>query len=864
MKHKHWLQVAVVTALCGVSIQVGAIDTTEESIYGTGAIGQTVSMHGSSAVMKEVIAAHDTESADNNSATLSDGVVADLIAAAQVQENGKATQNQTVVNGGMTSDAYGALGTSGSSATITANTLTVNNGVIMFDSAGGRADFGSATKNKAIVTGGIIANVGGATSFDAATLQDNTVQIQGGTVGTAYGAYSYHSEAAADKSSTVTQNAAVVSGGIVGLVVGGANKQGNVTNNTVTVTGGTIGSYNQTTFDEYYKKIISKVEPNRTPEEIKEDLETVNKLNITGIIGGITENGNATGNTVNITGGTFSPTAVIYGGLSSFDTIKPNSSYDVKKGNTLNIHTSGLTIRNIGNFETYNFYLPSTMKNGDIVLTLTDTEGTDVSNSHINAGLEGASPVLKQGDTVTLLHNGSGITTTNVTYGKLQQGVSLAYDVTAYTGNDGKSVLATVGTIAVPDKDTESKNTESKDSDDSTNHSGLDLKEQPITDQPSTPSTADPNTNVNTDTNATVDTKTDADTKIDTPIKDSSDSNQAGNTSSAINTPGVIKDSSEKDNSVKASGIHVLEQTKSPVETRVAVTQFLNSGADLLAGQGLIKAMEAAKESSEGNWYVAMAGNRTRVETGSHATVYGYNTVLGYAKQNGQLMWGPFVEAGWGHYNSVIDDGIQGKGHMHYVGTGVLSKKDFKNGTYLEGSVRIGQAHYDYKSGDLVGAIGRPVDSSYDGHSTYYGSHIGLGQKVQITPSVTRDIYGKLFYTHQNADTVRMNGLGNGELYHFDAVNSLRGRLGVRFTKSLAMKSAVYAGLAYEYEFLGKAKASIYGYNTPSPSIKGASGLLEVGYTIQANKNVSVDVSAQGWTGKKRGIGGYANFVWHR
>ena len=47
------------------------------------------------------------------------------------------------------------------------------------------------------------------------------------------------------------------------------------------------------------------------------------------------------------------------------------------------------------------------------------------------------------------------------------------------------------------------------------------------------------------------------------------------------------------------------------------------------------------------------------------------------------------------------------------------------------------------------------------------------------------------------------------------------------------------AGLAYEYEFGGEAKTTVKGLSTPALSIKGSSGMLELGYIIQ-NKDVNV------------------------
>ena len=95
----------------------------------------------------------------------------------------------------------------------------------------------------------------------------------------------------------------------------------------------------------------------------------------------------------------------------------------------------GITLSHLANFENYNFDLPENAVNGDTILTVTDPHGTDVSNTKINVGVSGAAPALHNGDSINLIYNSNGVNTTGVQYGKLQQGISLSYDITAKAGN---------------------------------------------------------------------------------------------------------------------------------------------------------------------------------------------------------------------------------------------------------------------------------------------------------------------------------------------------------------------------------------------------------------------------------------------
>lgn len=62
----------------------------------------------------------------------------------------------------------------------------------------------------------------------------------------------------------------------------------------------------------------------------------------------------------------------------------------------------------------------------------------------MNVGVAGSAPAFKVGDSVTLVRNENGVKTDDIQYGKIQQGVSLNYNLKGMTGSDGKSVNAVV------------------------------------------------------------------------------------------------------------------------------------------------------------------------------------------------------------------------------------------------------------------------------------------------------------------------------------------------------------------------------------------------------------------------------------
>ena len=312
----------------------------------------------------------------------------------------------------------------------------------------------------------------------------------------------------------------------------------------------------------------------------------------------------------------------------------------------------------------------------------------------------------------------------------------------------------------------------------------------------------------------------------------------------------------------------VMEQTKSLVETRAAASALLNGGADLLSGMGMDAAETAAAEGSNaaaaairsGSYeiWAAQGASGERIETGSYVDAKGWSLNVGFAKQDaigaGKLTYGPFVEYGRGSYDSYLDDGTHGDGSTSYIGGGFMAKVTGANQSYVEASLHAGRIKSDY-SGSISG-----TSTSYDASNSYLAGHIGIGKKFDLGTDAALDGYAKYFCSHQGGTSAT---LATGEKYDFGSVTSSRVRLGVRYTKKLMPRSEFYAGLAWEYEFGGDAAATYEGYETPSPSLKGGSGMLELGCRFTPKEgSVSYGLSLTGWQGVRSGITGGANVSW--
>ena len=318
------------------------------------------------------------------------------------------------------------------------------------------------------------------------------------------------------------------------------------------------------------------------------------------------------------------------------------------------------------------------------------------------------------------------------------------------------------------------------------------------------------------------------------------------------------------------------EQAKSLVETRAGLTSFVNQGADYLVQDGLAAAQMSVSAStsdkgknaqrkavtSDGAAYQLWAGagaNSMRAESGSYVDSKGWNLGVGWAREDVQkdgakVLFSPFVEYGRGTYDSYLDDGTHGNGKISYIGAGILGKLTQKDGLWLEGSLRAGRSKSDY-SANLGGTA-----ASYDGSNTYYGAHLGAGKTFAIKEYSSIDAYARYFWSHQNSMTATLN---TGDRYEFGSVNSQRLRLGFRYSLKDKTTGEFYAGLAWEHEFAGKAGATYQGDAAPSPSLKGSSTMLELGYRFMPeNSRVSYDLHLNGWQGQRKGITGGASVKW--
>ncbi|MDR1831124.1 MAG: autotransporter outer membrane beta-barrel domain-containing protein, partial [Fusobacteriaceae bacterium] len=306
-------------------------------------------------------------------------------------------------------------------------------------------------------------------------------------------------------------------------------------------------------------------------------------------------------------------------------------------------------------------------------------------------------------------------------------------------------------------------------------------------------------------------------------------------------------------------------QSKSLSEGFVSGVAVITETSDFTANEGMSAAVDAVGHDTTAIDYKAfgaVGGGNIRYNTGSHVDLKSFSAVAGIAKgfslKKSYLTLGAFFEYGSGSYdtyNSFSGVAFHGDGDITHIGGGILGKAEFnrtdRGQGYFEGSVRAGEVKNTYTNKDMnVGG----VNASYKAKSSYAGFHLGTGYIFAVNPKADLDLYTKYYFTRQGKDDVTLT---TGDPIHFDAVKSSRVRVGARLSGKGKVVSP-YIGAAIEREFDGQAKATAFGLPIDAPSLKGNTGIGELGLTLRPAKapGLSINLGLQGYVGKREGVSG--------
>lgn len=212
----------------------------------------------------------------------------------------------------------------------------------------------------------------------------------------------------------------------------------------------------------------------------------------------------------------------------------------------------------------------------------------------------------------------------------------------------------------------------------------------------------------------------------------------------------------------------------------------------------------------------------------------------------GQLLLGAFFEGGIGHYDNEVGGYTYANNeNFNHIGGGILARFDSVIGLYGETVLNLGRGRADFNATDPYSLS----HISYVQRSTYYGASGGLGYLANLG-IVKLDSSLRYYWSgNHNRDLVLL-----GDPFDLNTSNSHRLRLGSRAYFQLG-RVAPYVGAAYQYEFAGKSRGSVWGTNLQPVRLQGSTGSGELGLHIGIGPFYA-EAGVKGYIGKRRGVSG--------
>jgi len=196
-------------------------------------------------------------------------------------------------------------------------------------------------------------------------------------------------------------------------------------------------------------------------------------------------------------------------------------------------------------------------------------------------------------------------------------------------------------------------------------------------------------------------------------------------------------------------------------------------------------------------------------------------------------------------------------GHNSYAGVGIYLRlqEELLQGAYTEATLRGGRINT--RLGSKTGTNATIGDVGGFGVQRFYSSaHLGLGYVFQVARHSSLDM--KLQYLWGRIEDA--GGVENGHAWKFDQITSQRLRLTGMLDHRLQGGWHIRGGAGYEYEFDGKATATLgsgqMGNVTQTASLHGGTTLLLAGVTLHPagvpDLSVSFDVMMS--RGQRKGV----------
>lgn len=307
-------------------------------------------------------------------------------------------------------------------------------------------------------------------------------------------------------------------------------------------------------------------------------------------------------------------------------------------------------------------------------------------------------------------------------------------------------------------------------------------------------------------------------------------------------------------NDIYSNKESVTRSVKPLAEGRLAAVQNVTRGADLLMG-----VMNGEKKPVGTFTPIAVIdGGINKYKSGSSVDTHDYRFIVGSQYQfSDNFLMGLTAEYGRSNFdthNEFSSGDIDGSGHSYNYGVSLFGKLQTASSTdsqmYMDGAVRFGRTSSEFNSSDII--TGGGDTAHYKSKVNYWGAILGAGYIYNLNDTSSFDTSIHYLWTRLGSDGVNLDG----DTVNFD--NSSSSRIQVKEQYGYQHSENIKFTLAgiYEYEMDGDADASVSGIGIDAPSVKGSTGIMEMGIIatpIEGNKDFSLNLNFRGYGGKRQG-----------
>lgn len=292
--------------------------------------------------------------------------------------------------------------------------------------------------------------------------------------------------------------------------------------------------------------------------------------------------------------------------------------------------------------------------------------------------------------------------------------------------------------------------------------------------------------------------------------------------------------------------------TKPLLEGILASMQNITRGADdLIALMGENKAVGTMTPIA------TITGGVSKYRSGSSIDTRDYRLIIGSRYQLlDNLYAGLALEYGRSNYsthNDFATGRVNGDGHTYNYGVSLFAK--YTNPldvghVYTDVAMRFGRTSTEFNSSDIITSNGRAV--YYDSKTNYIGASVGVGYVYPLNTQSYIDSSLRYFYTRLGSDSIVIDG----DNIHFQKSTSSRIQWKEQYSYQTNESMTFYLAGIYEYEMNGKVKGNIAGLSIDAPSVKGSTGIMELGVKatpIVNNHDFSINLNFSGYSGKRDG-----------